>query len=109
MEETVLTIIEACHHKGELIAGTVIVGHLGLAALSEAHTQPQVHVRALIVHGVLGIDTYDAALAIATIEGALRTTQHVNSVELVEMGVEGRLRHQGDMVVIDTYGRVVQT
>ena len=61
------------------------------------------------MHRVLGIDTDDAALGISTIERALWTAQHIDTVEHIEMGIERRLRHQGNVVVVDAHRRIVHT
>ena len=69
----------------------------------------QIDVRSLIAHRVLGVDTNDTTLGISTIERTLRSTQHVDTVQHVEMRIEGRLGNQRYVVVVDTYGRIVDT
>ena len=83
------------------------MGHLHLAI--ESRTDAEVQVGALVAHRVLRVDTHDAALAVGAVEGTLRTAEHVDAVEHIEVGVIGRLRHQGDMVVVDAHGGVVHS
>ena len=104
-EETVLTVVESCHRECQPVAELTVVGHLGAPQEVGADAQPQVG--ALIVHGVLRVQPHQSALGIHTVERTLGATEHVDTAGLVEVGVEGRLRHQGNVVDIDAHRRAV--
>ena len=72
-------------------------------------TNAQTDICSLIIHGVLRIDTYQTALCVLTVERSLRTTQDIHTVDHVEVVVERSLRHEGDIIVIDTHSRAVYT
>ena len=106
-QEALLPLIESSHREGQPLAGTMVVGNLNLSLPAAGGSQ--IDVRSLIAHRVLGVDTNDTTLGISTIERTLRSTQHVNAVQHVEMCIEGRLGNQRYVVVVDTYGRIVDT
>ena len=83
----------------------MVVGHLHVTP--QARTDAQTDVRALVVHRVLGIHTHQSALGVLSIECTLRASEDIHAVEHVEVVIEGGLRHQGDIVVVDTHGGVV--
>ena len=83
------------------------MGHLDVAP--EPRAQAQTDVGALILRRVLRIDAHQAALGVLSVERTLRPAQDIHAVEHIEMVVERRLRHQRDIVVIDTHGRTVHT
>ena len=101
------TTVEASHRKGELVAGTMVVSHLYITI--QTCSNAKTDVRTLIVHGVLGVDTHQSTLGVLSVKGTLRSTQDIHTVEHIEMIVEGSLRHQGDVIVIDTHCRTVDT
>ena len=77
----------------------MIVSHLDIRI--EARADAQTDIRTLIVHRVLGVDTHESTLGVLTIERTLRTAQDIHTVEHIEMIIESRLRHQGDVVVVN--------
>ena len=99
--ETVGAVVEGGHREGQLVVYLIVMGHLCVAVEVCAYTQSDVG--ALIAHGVLGVLAHQSALGVDTVEGTLRTTQHVDTVQLVGVAVEGRLIHQGYVVHIDTH------
>ena len=105
INETLQSAIETCHSEGQLLAGTVVMGHLYIAIQTVTYTQQ--HIRTLIVHRVLGIDSHQSAFGILSIKRSLRASQDINTVEHIEVVVESRLRHQRDVVIINAHGRVV--
>ena len=79
--------------------------YVTIQACSNAKTD----IRTLIVDGVLGVDTHQSTLGVLSIERTLRSSQDIHTIEHIEMVVEGSLRHQGDVIVIDTHCRTVDT
>ena len=105
VDETLQPAIEASHGEGQFLAGTMMVSHLDIRVQPRANAQA--NICALIVHRVLGVDAHQSALGVLPVERALRATQDVHTVEHIKMIVEGSLRHQGDIIVVDTHGGVV--
>ena len=83
------------------------MGHLHVAI--ETTTHAELYVGALIGHRVFRVDAHQSALGVLSVKRSLRSAQDVNAVEHIKVVVEGSLRHQGDVVVIDAYGGVVDT
>ena len=105
VEEALLSAIEACHRKGQLLRRAVIMGNLNVTP--QTRTDAKLNIRTLIVHRILRIDAHQSTFRILTVQRTLRTTQHVNSVQHIEVVVESRLRHQGNIVVVNTNSGVV--
>ena len=106
-EESVGAVIKTCQRECQLVVELMVVGSLGTAM--ETGADAQTDVSTLIVHGVLREDTHQSALGIDAIERSLRTSQHVQAIQSVEVGVECRLAHQGDIVDVDTHRGAVDT
>ena len=105
--ESLLSVVESGKREGKLIVELAIVRHFDIAIESGAYAKTDIS--ALIAEGVLGIHTNHTALGVESIEGALRTTQDVNTLHLIEMTVEGRLVHQRHIIDIDTHRGTVYT
>ena len=80
----------------------MVVGHLGAAPQMASHAH--LEVRALVGHGVAGVEAHQAALAVQAVERGLRTAKHVHTQKVVEVVVEGRLAHQRHAIHIDAHG-----
>src|SRR5574344_1570142 len=107
VEESLLTAIEGCRGKGKLVGGTMIMGNLNVRLQSCA--KREAHISALIMHRILGIHAHQSTLSVHTIKSALRTTQHVDTVNPVEMTVERTLADEWDIVVIHPDSRIART
>ena len=105
--ETIGAVIEGSHRECQLVAHLITMG--GLDITVEARADAQTDIGTLIAHGVLGVLAHQSALGINTVERTLRTAQHVDTVELIGIAVEGRLVHQGDIVDIDAHRGAVHT
>ena len=99
--------VETSHTESQLLAGTMVVSHLYITI--QTSTNAQTHISPLIIHGVLGIDANQSTLSVLSVEGALRTTQDIHTIQHIEMIIECRLRHQWDVIVIHTHSRIVDT
>lgn len=89
VNKTFQSAVKACHREGKFFTGAMIVCHLHIRI--ESCTDAQTNVRSLITHRVLGIDTHQSSLSILSVERPLRTTQHIHSVEHIEMVIIGSL------------------
>ena len=101
LPEAVRSVVEGSYRQGQFVTQLCIVGHLCLTI--EVGANAQLNVCTLIVHWVLGVLTNQSALGINTVKRTLRATQHIDTVQLINMAVECRLVHQGDIVNIDTH------
>ena len=81
------------------------MGNLSMRRQSRANTHREVCT--LIRHGVLRVDVHQSTLCVHTIQGSLGATQYIDTIHVVEMVVEGSLRHQRNVVVVDTHRRIV--
>ena len=106
VEESLLTAIEGGSGEGKLVGRTMIMSNLDIRLQSRA--ERETHVGALIIHRVLGIHTHQSTLGVHSIKGALRTTQHVDTVNLVEMTVERTLVDKGNIIIIYTHGGIAR-
>ena len=66
-------------------------------------------VGALIVHRILGIHAHQSTLGIHAIESALRTSQHIHTVDAVEVAIKRTLVDERDIVVIHPDCRIART
>ena len=100
---TVGAVIESTHPAGE------IVGQFGgMACLYTAQRMraaSYVDARALCMHGVGRVHTYQTAFGVDTVQGALRATQDVYTLQTVAVMVLGTTAHQRDLVQVYAHGR----
>ena len=67
----------------------------------------ELYLRALIIKGIAGIHFYQSALRVLSVEGSLRTAEHIHPTQLIVMEIESRLAHHGDSIEIESDGRTV--
>ena len=107
IDKTLQTTIETSNGPCQFLAWTMIVSDLHITI--QPSTNAQTDIGTLIVYWVLRIHTNQSTLGVLTIESALWTTQHIYTVQHIEMIIECRLRHQRYVIIINTYCRVINT
>ena len=105
LQETVLTVIESCQRKSEAVAYLLIMADLSLTP--ETGTQREIDICSLHIERILRVHTNQSAFCIHTIQCSLRTTQHIHTVDIVQMEVECRLVLNRHPIDIDSHSRTV--
>ena len=106
-EKSLFSLVEAGKRKGEMIIELMIMGCLYVAIIFAAVAE--FYLRALIIKGIVGIHFYQSALRILSVEGSLRTAEHIHPTQLVVVEIESRLAHHGNSIEIESDGRTVDT
>ena len=106
-EESVGSIIETSHRKCQIVIEPMVMGCFCIAI--EVGTNTYFNICTLIIHRVLSIDANQSAFRIDSIKRSLWTTQHIHTVDTIEMAIESRLAHQGNIVDIDTQRGTIHT
>ena len=74
-----------------------------------AGTQSESHVRALVVHGTLAVETDESTLCVHAVERPLGTAQNIHTRSLIGVEVHLALAHHGQPVNIHTNSGTVHT
>ena len=104
-EKSLFSLVEPRQRKSEMIIKFLIMSCFYVAIIFAAVAE--FHLRALIIKGISGIHFYQSALRVLSVEGSLRTAEHIHPTQLVVVEIESRLAHHGDSIEIESDGRTV--
>ena len=70
-------------------------------------TYAKLHISATILHRIFSIYTHDSALRILSVKSALRSAQHIDACDIIEVRVVCALAYNGNIIDINAHRRVV--
>ena len=94
-------VADACA-EGKVVGWAVVVRYARAIIIICSGSKHEVC--ALVVHGVLGVDAYESAHRVASVESPLRAPEHVDAVGVAQVLVHAAHVCQGDVVDVHAHG-----